>query len=326
MASSRTWGIVAALALAAGLIVAAWLLSNVSTSVARPAAVTAAGTDAFLQEVASRDSDGDGLPDWEETLYGTDPKRVDSDNDGILDGEAARRGLLSSQTIKAGTVASSDTGDTSVDSASLTSRFARTFFELYIQARQNGSNLSKDQINDLVTRATTLLASDSSTAVSGSVYSSQSLTFTPDGQDAYRLYLANAERAFAKYTIQTEKSELLYLKDAVTAGDASAFEKINQIAKAYRAIADALIIVPVPQSLAEVHVAIANALRRMSVVTEDLAGFESDPVRALVALSKYEGDVLHLRDVFQGLSDAFSRSAVAMSPGEPGYSLLSVTK
>ena len=39
----------------------------------------------------ARDSDRDGLPDWEERLIGTDPYSKDSDGDGIDDGEEVHR-------------------------------------------------------------------------------------------------------------------------------------------------------------------------------------------------------------------------------------------
>ena len=39
-----------------------------------------------LGEIIDKDSDGDGLKDWEEALWGTDPNNPDTDGDGILDG------------------------------------------------------------------------------------------------------------------------------------------------------------------------------------------------------------------------------------------------
>lgn len=39
-----------------------------------------------------KDSDYDGLADWEETIYKTDPKNPDTDNDGYLDGEEVKAG------------------------------------------------------------------------------------------------------------------------------------------------------------------------------------------------------------------------------------------
>lgn len=48
-------------------------------------------SDADKQDIY-QDSDGDGLPDWEERLYGTNAQRADSDGDGISDAEEIRQG------------------------------------------------------------------------------------------------------------------------------------------------------------------------------------------------------------------------------------------
>ncbi len=43
-------------------------------------------------ESQNKDTDNDGLKDWEEDLYGTDPYNPDTDNDGYLDGEEVNSG------------------------------------------------------------------------------------------------------------------------------------------------------------------------------------------------------------------------------------------
>lgn len=48
--------------------------------------------DAVLAEKFYLDSDGDGLYDWEEVLWGTDPNDPDTDGDGTPDGEEVRLG------------------------------------------------------------------------------------------------------------------------------------------------------------------------------------------------------------------------------------------
>ncbi len=42
---------------------------------------------------ASTDSDKDKLPDWLESIYGTNPKNPDSDNDGFRDGSEIKNGF-----------------------------------------------------------------------------------------------------------------------------------------------------------------------------------------------------------------------------------------
>ena len=42
---------------------------------------------AYFQNIFEKDSDNDGLKDWEEVLWKTDPNNPDSDKDGVSDGE-----------------------------------------------------------------------------------------------------------------------------------------------------------------------------------------------------------------------------------------------
>ncbi len=46
----------------------------------------------IVQEEKNKDSDNDGLKDWEERLYGTDIKIKDSDKDGVNDGDEVKKG------------------------------------------------------------------------------------------------------------------------------------------------------------------------------------------------------------------------------------------
>src|SRR5207244_2422620 len=78
------WRTVTALGIALVLVAGAYILAR---GFEAPAAARASTETALLQAIATKDSDGDGLPDWEEALYGTDPHVVDTRNLGMTDGE-----------------------------------------------------------------------------------------------------------------------------------------------------------------------------------------------------------------------------------------------
>ena len=54
----------------------------------------AESTHDLLVSYASKDTDNDGLPDWQESLYGTDPNNAHSVNATVTDGEAVTQGLV----------------------------------------------------------------------------------------------------------------------------------------------------------------------------------------------------------------------------------------
>ena len=64
-----------------------WFLSRKTE--ANPARVTPQKQSAVATKPATVvfDADGDGLPDWEEALWSTNPKKPDTDGDGTPDGE-----------------------------------------------------------------------------------------------------------------------------------------------------------------------------------------------------------------------------------------------
>src|SRR2546423_718695 len=52
----------------------------------------AANTVGIEQNLLDKDSDNDGLKDWEETLWKTDPHNPDTDGDGTPDGQEVKEG------------------------------------------------------------------------------------------------------------------------------------------------------------------------------------------------------------------------------------------
>lgn len=44
----------------------------------------------LMRAIAQRDDDGDGLPNWEEALWKSDPAKKDTDGDGVSDFDEAR--------------------------------------------------------------------------------------------------------------------------------------------------------------------------------------------------------------------------------------------
>src|ERR1035437_7373016 len=73
------------------IVVGAYFLAR---GIESPPVVQASTETALLQAIASKDSDSDGLPDWEESRYGTDPHVADTFHLGMTDGESVAKGLI----------------------------------------------------------------------------------------------------------------------------------------------------------------------------------------------------------------------------------------
>lgn len=106
------------------------------------------------KSIAELDSDHDGLKNWEETLWGTDPNNPDTDGDGTPDGEEAEHNRnpakKGADTI---TDASSfDVPDYFKNSTSTTEAVGRELFAKYIALKRSGTFSAVTQaslVNDL---------------------------------------------------------------------------------------------------------------------------------------------------------------------------------
>src|SRR3989338_7583286 len=87
----QNWRILVSASLSIVLIVGAFLLAR---SVESPNSARASTESALLQAIAVKDSDGDGLIDSEDALYGTSPNITDTFSLGMTDGEAVTKGLI----------------------------------------------------------------------------------------------------------------------------------------------------------------------------------------------------------------------------------------
>ncbi len=281
----------------------------------------AQSSEELLKEYAAKDTDTDGLPDWQEALYGTDPTEAESFRAGILDGEAVAQGLVQPKVaVRApgepadidsipGTVAAPD---------SLTDRFSQTLLSQYLLGRGE-TPPSSEEIASFVETGVENLRDESA---SPDRFSPKDIrTSSETGSAALIRYAAEVESAFQSNSVSEGKSELTYFSEAMK-GDAAALAEIKQLSDAYADIANALMGISVPAEAAQAHLAIANALAHLGETSADMAAMETDPVRALMGISLYGGYAEDLIAGFLNLHGVFAARQISIPEGAPGFNTM----
>jgi hypothetical protein len=294
--------------------------------VIKPPAVEASQESALLKAIAATDSDGDGLPDWEEALYGTDPHVVDSFHLGMSDGQAVTKGLIIPKAV-ADIPTASSTPISPTDKyglppppaeGTLTDTFAKNFFLLYVEAKQNngGADLSEVQMQDIATRAISSLTS--SVTLASNYKTAADLSVNGSGPDALQAFAADAEGVLKKNTADAQMGELDYLNSVLTKGDTTAISHISSIAKAYRDSAVGIAALPVPRELADDDLILINTLMRLSQVINDFTLVNSDSIAAMLALQQYPTVSHTLSTTFIHIYDIYKSAGVLLPAGTPG--------
>lgn len=322
----RNWRIPAAAVFSVLIIAGAYLLAR---SVESPSTAEASAETALLQAIAMRDSDGDGLPDWEETLYGTSPNTTDTFNLGMTDGEAVAKGLIVPKAIADIAVATSSPLSLGLDGlppppaeGTLTATFAQNFFTLYLSAKQvsGGAALSESDVANIAGEA---LSSLSSTITIAPDYkSAKDLTVFGSGPEALKAFAASAEAVLIKNKSDATSNELLYLKDVVENNDNTALPLLVSKAKAYRDAAVGLSMLTVPQELATSYLAFINALMRVSGIVGDFARVNDDPLAAMLALQQYVPATQVIGQALIDIGATYTAGGIVLSTDAPGASFV----
>lgn len=218
------------------------------------------------------DSDKDGVYDWEESLWGTDPKKEDSDGDGVSDGEdikERKKEIKEKNDISGEAELSENLNQTEI--------FARQLFSAASLANQSGG-LSPESLNSF----SESFGQSISSASIADLYQPSDLRL---GSLAGSVYKKNLSVIFKPYIDSGLSAEsAMYL---MASGDASAEADIEKLAELHHAISNSLIMQEVPFGVAGPHLAMANNSAKISIALLNIKNLEDDPILAMIGLRQY---------------------------------------
>jgi hypothetical protein len=279
------------------------------------------GTTIALEKVVKdsldRDDDNDGLKNWEEVLYKTDPKVADTDNDGIKDGEEVKQ---NNDPLVFGT------GKTATNNAEMptkpivytaTDRFSQEIFTQYIEAKKQGIDIS-DEISAKI--ADSVLEQDYSDKIP--LYTTSSLKVNTDSSTNSLKTYANAIGLILKTPPETKMNEFLIFQKLGNESVENYRDDLMKIQKRYEGMRTKLLALPAPKGFAESQIEIINSISLFIEATNGAITLEEDPIGALGKIARYETGVnLLTKAVFQ-LKALFISHKVIFSPNESGYILM----
>lgn len=244
----------------------------------------AESTHELLAAYAQKDSDSDGLPDWQEALYETDPNNAHSVSGALTDAQAVANGLVKPRFESEATALDTKTiPGISASPSTLTDQFARKLFGQYLLTR--GQNIpSASDIATFVEQGVAELRNDHATP---DTFNVGQVKVMGSGPDALLSYQATVEPVLLRVDAGKDRDEVQSFSDAITKGDEKALANVRKYAEDYKTAAHALMKISVPKELAVSHLKLANSLMHVSESLSDMASVSSDPIRTMLGLSLY---------------------------------------
>ncbi|MFA6586118.1 MAG: thrombospondin type 3 repeat-containing protein [Candidatus Paceibacterota bacterium] len=235
-----------------------------------------------VTEMIQNDTDGDGIPDWEEALWGTDKNKKMTFNNtpDATYIENKKKELKIEQGISA-----------DVTKLTETEKFAREFFTSYSAMKSSGQ-VDADTINNF------------SSALGQKIvnpelidrYTSTDIKINNTDDTATRkAYYLSMQKLFKTYQSAGIGEELNIISQGLATNSSTGttstpdqYSKLPTIANAYQNFAKKIMELNVPSSLTDYHLKIANSSNNTGISVLNMGKMINDPIIGLSGLSQYQ--------------------------------------
>jgi hypothetical protein len=272
--------------------------------------------DALTPELQNKDSDGDGLKDWEEGLLGTDPHKADTDGDGTSDGKEVALGrnpLVKGPNDKASETAKN--GLAAKENLTPTDQLSRDFFARYMVLNQAGLADDPDSQANLIGE----VLKDGVVLQKPKVYTAADIKITPDNSvQGIRAYGNLVGGIFASNYNPKTRNELVIAKESVDQEDPAILKEIDPIIVSYKNILTGLLKTPTPASQSETHLMMVNGMSTALFSAESLRKIDKDTLSGIQGSSVWLGAAQTLNKALNSLKTVFAANGISYSPGEGG--------
>ncbi len=223
--------------------------------------------------VVQQDTDGDGITDWEERLWGTNPRNSDSDGDGVPDGTeiSAERDRLAIQ----------NGVDGKEVSLSETDKFARGLFATYSALSEKGT------VNDTAASA---LAGAAVTTMAGQLpkiqqVSAADLKIVPATTASNRAYRENLAALVTKNKDFGKDFNLVI--SGVSDSNADTLRDARKYTKYYTDLKIGLLKTNVPENQIQNHIRLTNDISKLAASLPQIDAIVEDVVLGLPIYTMY---------------------------------------
>lgn len=235
----------------------------------------------------NQDNDHDGLKDWEEQIYGTDPKKADTDEDKTLDGEEIK---LNRDPLKPGPKDQrpeplTEKKETpAAEENNLTQKFIDKFGEKFVRSYLDNPSANIDN-----TKLSQEILKDLPADISYPTYFIEKdiITLKKDTPENFSNYLKEFNAIISGSFGNLPQSEIIIFSEALQAEDLSRLSILELYLSAYQIALTKLRSLPVPPAFTNLHLAYLNATKRQQAAVEKMRKADNDIIKGTYGAREY---------------------------------------
>ena len=274
------------------------------------------GTETASSTITSRDTDGDGLYDWEEQLYNTDSKKQDTDGDKTSDKEEVNLGRdpLKANTAKEGEDPS-DLTENSVlllNASTELSEQKKAFLTQYLA--QAGKDVRETTYRDLLSKFDAKKYTPTRQELTG-------LNVVSDNTDeGFRTFINEFGKVVLRHkTKYAPRNEMDLLNEYTQTQNPKLLKDLELCVIEYQNLIKDLRALPIPSGMTKVMLGIIDGYEGMSLGVQGLSLLKENPIEAA---GGYESYTIYRVQVINGYAvivNELAKRGMVFAETEPAY-------
>ncbi|MFQ5662084.1 MAG: hypothetical protein ACE5F2_02430 [Candidatus Paceibacteria bacterium] len=276
-----------------------------------------------LNNINKKDTDNDGLKDWEEELWNTDPNNPDTDEDGTKDGDEVDAGRNPNLTgpddeYQEDVFIKQRQQDFLDENFTETEKLSQNLFGNYLLKRSSSKQLTEKDKSDLINSA---LQDISNLEIQVKQYTISDISVSNDSSKIFTKNYGNKlGDIILKHSFKTD-NELTIFNRSLTNDDKDEIKKLDLIINGYKDILKDALVVVVPIDATEEHLTFVQGIALIISSIENMRVIYDDPVRAMAGLEEHRKGAILLTEAFNNMELYFKDKDIVFSSEETGIIL-----
>lgn len=283
------------------------------------------------EATASKDTDNDGLLDWEEALWRTNPEITDTDGDTTNDGNEIKAGrdpkMVGACTKKSDSqVECSDKlqnpeeiskkNDNSNEPSTFTAKIAQEFGKNYFAGKGivGGEALSAQTQQSLADSIT--LGIEQGVAAYQDVFTKEDMKVSQFLSP--KLYLDKLGEAFNKNFKNITTSETDIINFVISGNYFQNVKLFDPLLEAYKNMVLFLKKETVPENYADLHLEVLNIMQNTLFAVRGMKNIEEDPAKAIVGIRLYQKETGRTQEFLKNLKSQVEKDGIKFNENDGG--------
>lgn len=291
-------------------------------------------SDLFLAN-AEKDTDNDGLKDWEEELWRTDLIKIDSDGDGASDGEEVKAGRnpkitgicpeqpeqIEGCTDKLQSPEEITKKNNSNSTQTFTAKIAEDFGKNYFAGKGlvSGGSLSASAQQSLADSIA--LGIEQGTAAYQDIFKKEDIKISKSLEPKeYLNKLGNGfSKNFSAIGGKNIPTELDIINLIISDEHFKNTKLFDPLIEAYKNMSSYLQKEIVPESYAELHLEMLNIMQNTLFAIRNMKEIEEDPAKAIVGIRLYAKESERTEEFLKKLKSQVEKDKIKFTEQEGGW-------